>query len=182
MGRIGTAFAVGLLLGASTAGGQELPRTQPPPRTDWGTFDFERSTGITSGTLAGPADAVLAALPGLLTQLGLTVKDKDVDPAELLIVLKRQRLVRKLGKHQISKFLSCGDGLTGPNADSYYVYLTLNLRLVPKAARQTQLDMFFGAEAINVPGGQSDRIACATTGAFEMQLVAELQSRFPAVP
>jgi hypothetical protein len=182
MGRIGLVVAAALVLGANAARGQDLPRTQEIPRTDWGTFNFERSTGMTSGTLAGAPDAVLAALPGLLTELGLTVKDKNVDPAELLIVLKRHRLVRKLGKHQISKFLSCGDGMTGPNADSYYVYVTMNLRLVPKAAKQTHLDMFFGAEAINVPGGQSDRIACATTGAFEIQLVAELQSRFPTAP
>ena len=151
---------------------------QPIPQTDWGTFKFERSTGLTSGTLAGHPDSIFAALPGVLADLGLAPKAMVTEGRTLGI--KKHRLVRRLGKHPISRFLSCGDGLTGPNADSYYVYLDMRLELGPLPANQTALEMFVAAEAVNVPDGQNVRVGCASTGVFENQLVTRLQGMFRA--
>ncbi|MBM4187291.1 MAG: hypothetical protein FJ206_08275 [Gemmatimonadetes bacterium] len=164
-----------VILGAHRSAAQEA---SPVPRTDWGTFMFERDIGKTTGQLGGNADAVYAALPAAFAELGLT--PKAVDPANRVLELKRHRLVRKLGKDALSRFLSCGDGLLGPNADSYYVYLTLTAQVTATPNGRSLLTLYFTADAVNVPGGQSDRLPCATTGLFEHRLVTKLQARFPS--
>lgn len=163
-------------LAASWNGDVGAQETMAVPRIDWGTFNFERSTGMTTGTLNGAAATIYAAIPEVFKDLGL--QPKELDPTEKILGVKRHRLVRKLGKQQISRYLSCGDGLLGPNADSYYVYVTMNIQVVQANAGTSKLVMYFGAEAVNVPGGQSDRIPCATTGVFEHQAVTRLQAMF----
>lgn len=67
----------------------------------------------------------------------------------------------------------------GPNADSYHVYLTLMAQITETGKSKSNLTLHFGADAVDVPGGQSDRLPCSTTGLFEHQLVTKLQARFP---
>jgi hypothetical protein len=151
--------------------------SQAQPATDWGTFKWERSTGITSGIVAGAIDSVFKVLPGLMKELG--VEMKEIDRPGGTLAARRYRVVRKLGKDRVSLSLSCGDSLTGANADSYYVYITAAIQLSPLPNSRTNLSMFFGAEAINVPGGQNERVACATTGNFEQRVVTRLTELFP---
>ena len=37
----------------------------------------------------------------------------------------KAKVMRRLGKEPLSNYLRCGEGLTGPNADSYVVYLSV---------------------------------------------------------
>jgi hypothetical protein len=171
-------WAVACWLGGAT--GVVAQQTQALPATDWGTFKWERSTGVTTGTIAGSRDAVFALLPGLMRELGIEIK--EVDPATSRMAARRYRVVRRLGKDRVSLSLSCGDNMTGPNADSYYVYLTAVIEVAARSASETSFSMYFGAEAIDVPGGQNERVACATTGAFEHRLVERLNKAFPAAP
>ncbi len=150
---------------------------QQPPETDWGTFKWERSTGVTTGIVAGAPDSVFKVLPGLMKELGVEMRDLDRPGGKMGV--RRHRVVRKLGKDRVSLSLSCGDGLTGANADNYYVYISSTIELSALSGGRTQLAMYFGAEAINVPGGQNERVACATTGTFEHRLVERLNKLFP---
>jgi hypothetical protein len=163
-------LVVGLGCGRSLA-------AQPPSETDWGTFKWERSTGMTSGLVAGPADSVFAVLPVFLKELGIELK--EVDRAGGKLAVRRYRVVRKLGKDRVSASLTCGDGMTGPNADNYHVFLTAAIELAARPAGQTSFVMYLGAEAINVPGGTNERVTCATTGTLEYRLVERLRQRFP---
>lgn len=163
-------LAIGLLL--------VVPgRLAAQPETDWGTFKWERTTGVTSGTIAGPRDSVFAILPGLIKELGVEMRELDRPSGKM--AARRYRVVRKLGKDRVSLSLSCGDNLTGPNADNYYVYITAVIEVSARGAAETGFSMYFGAEAIDVPGGQNERVACATTGTFEHRLVERLNKRFP---
>lgn len=164
-----------LILLAATSPGQL--GAQQPPETDWGTFKWERSTGVTTGIVAGLVDSVFKVLPGLMKELGVEMKEVDRSGGKLGV--RRHRVVRKLGKDRISLSLSCGDNMTGPNADNYYVYITTAIELSPLSGPETKLAMYFGAEAIDVPGGQNVRVACATTGNFEYRLVERLNKLFP---
>ncbi len=166
------AFVIGILTAvvATTAHAQERLTT------DWGTFMFERDRGATSGLVAGHPDSVFKAVQALFVEYGLKLKD---DPVARQLGANRQRVTRRIGKQPISEFLSCGEGLTGPNADTWHVYYTIGVEIVPAAAKKTQMLMTFTAEAIDVPNGRNDKVPCATTGRLELQVVRRLRSAFP---
>jgi hypothetical protein len=88
-------------------------------------------------------------------------------------------VVRRLGERPVSTYLACGSGLTGPNADSWHVYYNLGLVVGPAANRGSTLSMTFTAEAIDIPNGRNERVACTTTGQFELEIIRRLREAFP---
>ena len=151
---------------------------QGPDRisTDWGTFLFERDRGSTSGAVAAGPDTVFSAMRTILKDLGLKLEE---DPARHEFGASRQRVVRRMGKEPISTYLSCGEGLTGPNADTWHIYYNMAVEIDPAAANKSRLGLMFHAEAVDVPNGRNDRVACATTGRLELEIIKRLRNAFP---
>ena len=168
--------ALAMVSTVSSAMAQTPSLGAAPPQTDWGTFKFDATTGTTNGIVAGQIDSVLKVLPSILKDLGIETKGLDLAATKLTI--PRQKAYRTLGKDRVSKSLGCGDGLTGPNADNYYVYLRLQIALSPLPDSRTSLAMAFGGEAVDIPGSQTERVACASTGDFERRLAKRLQLKF----
>ncbi|MBL8987381.1 MAG: hypothetical protein JNJ80_14010 [Gemmatimonadetes bacterium] len=163
-----------LLLVASPAAA--VAQRPPETITAWGSFNFKPEHGQTSGSVAGPADSVFQVLRAHLIELGTKGKD---DPTQRQFAAARQRVVGRWGKVPVSRYLSCGSGLTGPNADAWHVYYTLVVGVARTGPTQSSVELTFTAEAVDVPNGQRDRVACATTGAFELALIARLREVFP---
>jgi hypothetical protein len=140
--------------------------------------DFRREHGITRGVIAGPPDSVWRAVRAMLADVGIPIKLDD--RADGVIGNERFRAVRRLGKVPLSRLFSCGEGLTGPNADAYHVFIRFVVRLapVPTAAR-TRFEMRVYAEAVDVPGGRPERLPCTTSGRLELTLVDRLNQAFP---
>ena len=164
-------WVAGLLvvLSRSAAGQEKL-------LTDWGTFMFERDLGSMSGVVSGPADSVYQVLKAFVAGLKLTMKEED--PIAHQIGVKRLRLVRRIGKQPISRYLSCGEGLTGPNADLWHVFLNLGAQVTP-ATKGAKLQLLVHAEAVDVPGGRNERAPCTTTGRLEFEVLTHLRQVFP---
>lgn len=166
-------MAAGLLaLGSGRAAAQEQMI-----KTDWGTFNFERDLGSMSGLVLGPADSVFRVTKRIFASLGLPTKDED--PANLSFQTSRYKLVRRLGKRPVAYYMSCGEGILGPNADNWYVFLTYAVQLVPAAGSKARLSMAVSAEAVDIPGGRSDRLPCSTTGALEYEVLRQIREAFP---
>jgi hypothetical protein len=145
---------------------------------DFGEIRWDRDKGTLTGTVNGPVDSAYRVLRGFVKELNLTVKSQDDDPANHEFMVRRVRLVNQLGKERVSKYLSCGEGMTGPNADSWHVYLTIATALTPAGPGKSKLQMALTAEAIDVPGGRNDRVACASTGVLEQDIAARLRDSF----
>lgn len=150
---------------------------QEIPRTDYGTFNFERELGVMSGVVAGTPDSVFRAVKTVLTDLGVTLK--AVDPDGLQLGATRAKVSRRLGKRPVSFYLSCGDGMTGPNADNWQVFLTLTAQFLGAPKSQTKLVLSVAADAIDIPNGRSDRVTCSTTGQLEFAVLRRLREIFP---
>ena len=144
--------------------------------TDWGTFTFERDLGSTTGVVAGPPDSVYGVLKAIFADRKLAMMQEDQAGREISI--KRLRLTRRLGKQPVSLYLTCGEGLEGPNADLWHVFLSLGARVTP-ATTGARLQLLLSAEAVDVPGGRSERVACATTGRLEFEVLTHLRQVFP---
>jgi hypothetical protein len=145
--------------------------------TDWGQVQFNRDKGLTRGVIAGGVDSVWKVLEPMFKDLGLklTVQDK----ASGQLGNPRFRAIRRLGKAPVSRYFSCGQGLTGPNADSWHVYIGFGVVFAPAAADKTQFELQMQAEAIDIPDGRNERVPCSTTGLLEYALVNRLNDVFP---
>jgi hypothetical protein len=86
----------------------------------------------------------------------------------------------RLGGQQISAFLSCGDGVTGPNADSYRVYMALRSVVVPSGENGSILRSTLFGGAMNVAEGARQAMPCESNGRFEILIGKLVQARLDA--
>ena len=74
---------------------------------------------------------------------------------------------RKPGTEPISTYLNCGDSIMGPAADIYRVYISVISVVRPDGKGESELETALSAQARNMEGTTSDRVACGTTGRLE---------------
>ena len=77
---------------------------------------------------------------------------------------------RRLGNEPLSSFLNCGDSFTGPLANTYRIYISLLSQVRPDGKGGAELETAFHAQAQNMEGSSSDRIACGSTGRLEEKI------------
>jgi hypothetical protein len=77
---------------------------------------------------------------------------------------------RQVGGRQISTYLGCGDGMTGPNADSYRVYMYLMSRVDPDGEGSTVRTAFVAGARNFAEGAGRDAMPCESTGRLEIRI------------
>jgi hypothetical protein len=82
-----------------------------------------------------------------------------------------------LAGSQMSRWFNCGIGMTGPNADSYRLYIAVAALLDKVTADTTRLRIGMVAGAKDNQGNAKDPVACATSGGLEQKLVELIQTR-----
>ncbi len=87
---------------------------------------------------------------------------------------------RKLGTEPMSTYLNCGDSIMGPAADNYRIYISLVSLVRPDGKGETELETSVTAQARNMEGTTSDRVACGTTGRLEEHIRQRLITRLNA--
>lgn len=75
-----------------------------------------------------------------------------------------------LGGKQISTYLGCGDGITGPYADSYRVYMIVMTTVTPKGTDRSTVRTVLLGGAVNVSEGARQPMACESTGRWEIRM------------
>lgn len=71
---------------------------------------------------------------------------------------------------QISSWLSCGDSMTGPNADNYRVYMYLMSTVTAEGENASSIRSVLLGGAVNVSEGSRQAMPCESTGRFEVNL------------
>jgi hypothetical protein len=125
-----------------------------------------------------PPRLVFQALTKVYQSLDVPITLRDSTTGE--IGNERFYKTGKLGGHQISSYLSCGDGVTGPNADTYRVYMALRSVVAPYGASGTILRSTLFAGAMNVAEGARQAMPCETNGRFEILIGKMVQARLDA--
>ena len=82
-----------------------------------------------------------------------------------------------IGGRQISTYLSCGDGITGPYADTYRVYMIVMTTVVPRGPDRSAIRSVLLGGAVNVSEGARQPMACESTGRWEIRLHKEVLAR-----
>jgi hypothetical protein len=77
---------------------------------------------------------------------------------------------RRFAGEPISAFLSCGETFTGAAANTYRIYMSLLSVVRPDGKGASEVETAFSAQAQNMEGTSSDRIACGSTGKLEERI------------
>lgn len=75
---------------------------------------------------------------------------------------------RQFAGRPMTELLSCGSGITGPNAASYRIYMSLLTTVTANGKGGSIVATTFTATARDISGGASgDRLPCGSSGIFE---------------
>ena len=123
---------------------------------------------------AAPAkvyDALLHAYPALEIPLGQTANTQGIVGSE------RFQRSRSLAGALLSKSFDCGDGPTGPYADSYQLDIVVVAYVVPAEGGGTRLGVATVASGRDLTGPIRVARACLTTGRDERLVFDEVTKR-----
>jgi hypothetical protein len=116
-----------------------------------------------------PPGAVIRALDDAFKGINIPVTFRDSAGGVMGNVLYRR--TRTFANAQASKYLNCGAGMTGPNADEMRLTIALVAILDPGPNGGTRLRLGMAASAEDVVGQSRPPIACATSGRLEAAIV-----------
>ena len=116
-------------------------------------------------TIAAPRAATLDAATRALTQLGATLD--LIDPRRGMIGMTNAPRMRTFGGSRLSRWVNCGNGMMGSNADSWRVFLTVYAFVDAIDSTSTRLRVAVVAGARDVAGTSTEPVRCASTGSLE---------------
>ena len=120
-------------------------------------------------------DAAWAALETTFKELEVPVTFSDKAAGEMGMV--RAKLYKRMGKNPISRYLRCGEGTAGPNAEMYVVYVSVLGIVRPAGVGKHLLYGMITGHAVDLPNGRNDVVPCTSSGQFEMLVVKGLNKR-----
>ena len=123
----------------------------------------------------GTREQVFAAVLAVYADLKIPVTLRDSVGG----LVGNTRLIQtgRLGKERLSRYLECGAGMTGPNADLFRVQLAIATMIQTVSPTRTQIKTALAAGARNLEGNSSDAVRCGTTGELETRIAALVASR-----
>lgn len=87
-----------------------------------------------------------------------------------------------IGGAPISRYLNCGQGLTGPHADTHRVTVVIAALIDPLPGGRSRVGVGLSGASRDMTGHSVEPNACETTGVLEHRLADLIQSRLAARP
>ncbi|HEU4632014.1 MAG TPA: hypothetical protein VFS08_19850 [Gemmatimonadaceae bacterium] len=169
------------VLAGCASGGASVPGAGPREvttrvETAEGPVDFRMVPSDPSAafTIEAPPDSTWRVLALVYDQLKLHVTTLDTENRRLGV--ENARILRRLGGTRLSKYLSCGERLGQPVAETDEIRLTLLTQVVPDGPNRSTLHTLVNATAKQTGSGGAP-IQCATTGILEQEIVKLVRSR-----
>ncbi|HSJ05856.1 MAG TPA: hypothetical protein VK936_04080 [Longimicrobiales bacterium] len=155
--------------------------------------DDGRQTVVVT-TQAGTAEAILrrdthvavASLPATRSEAWEPLLDAwaevglpepVADRRAFTVSISNHPIQRRLARTPLSQYLSCGISISGPNADSHRIRLTVNALLEGAGEERSVLHVRVEAVAHSTEGASATPIQCATLGKLEAAIVNYVQRR-----
>lgn len=120
--------------------------------------------------LAAPPARVIEGVARVMAQWKLPVPVRDSVAG--VVGTPEVKRTRVLAGERMSRFMYCGEGMTGGYADTYQVTVALLVLTDPLPAGGTRTRVGFAAGARDLQAGNMrDPVICQTNGALERKLV-----------
>jgi hypothetical protein len=122
-------------------------------------------------SIGAPAGATFAAVARVFAE-ELRIPIDSRDSLRGVVGVSSVARMRTFANARISKWLNCGSGITGLNADNWRVFITAFAFIDRADSAHTTLRLAIVGGARDVAGSSTEPVACGSTGNFE-SLVAE---------
>lgn len=164
-----------VLLGCASGGSAERPAVTQAPQTtrvESGDGTMELRTVAVDPTNEYPIDAtpdrLWQVMPAVFAQLQVPVTLQV--QAERSIGNRSFEVRRQLGGVRLSRYMSCGEQLGNPNADSYLLTLRIVTRVLGGTGEKARLFTVVDGTAKPV-AGSGGVVSCTSNGQLERRLV-----------
>ena len=129
--------------------------------------------------IAAARDVTIAAAKAVLEELSVPVTTEDT--AAGLMGNTGFMLLRRLGNERLSKYLSCGVGLSGAQADTWRVTMAVMVWIdgAGRSASRVKVGLLAGARDLDT--GSRRSAGCGSTGALEVLIVDRIRRRAAAL-
>ena len=175
-------LSLGLLPGCASSGGA-MPASGEAEvnrrvQLDYGARSFSmrghEDVFVHEDTLGPGSGDLLREVAATYDEMGIPIN--TVNPEARLIGAVEARLRSDLGGDPLSKYLRCGETITGSVADQYEVYLTVLTQLEPMETGGAVVLTHVRGWAVQ--GGRSgNNIRCATRGRLEREIFEHLERK-----
>lgn len=129
-----------------------------------GTLLAERPRAVSAAIAVAPATVWLAVRTVYAEfEIPLTVEN----PGSHQIGNQNFYKTRQMAGHAMQEFVDCGNGMTGPKASTYRIYISLLTDVIPDGQGGTRVQTTFVPMGQDMMGNSTDRIACGSTGRLE---------------
>lgn len=125
--------------------------------------------------IAAPVGKVYSAVIAAFDEYKIPIVTKD--SANLMVGNSEITQMHRFAGSTLSLWFNCGMGMTGPNADTYRLYIAIAALLDRMSADTTRLRIGLIAGAKDMQGNAKDAVGCATSGRLEQKLVESIQAR-----
>jgi hypothetical protein len=105
----------------------------------------------------------------ILAYSELGVPATIINPKEGLVAALKRRAFNRLGNERLSRYVSCGDSITGPRADQDRIELSVISWARPDGRGKTRVETRIVGTAFD-SGGTGLKMPCTTTGTLESRL------------
>jgi hypothetical protein len=122
-----------------------------------------------------PVPVLLAAIDSAFADFGLPVDALDRTAGTL--PNRRVTLSRRLGNTPLSRYLDCGRGFSGENANIYRVTLAAAAWPDQQSGTATALHVALIAGGQDPAGSRSGYVLCTSKGAFEEEFANKIKAR-----
>jgi hypothetical protein len=172
---VAAALSVLTLVGCSSGGGTKASTPGPIVVNDerdavlsaaMGERVISNDQAIYESVSATP-DKVYQALIVAYSELG--VPATIINPRDGLVAALNRRAFNRLGNERLSRYVSCGDSMTGPRADQDRVVLSVISWAKPDGSGNTRIESRIVGNATD-SGGTGIRMPCTTTGELESRI------------
>jgi hypothetical protein len=126
-------------------------------------------------TIDSPRGLVFHAASQVFAELKLQVDARD--SVRGMVGVTSTAKMRSFAGRPISRWLNCGQGITGSNADNWRVYVTAFAFADAKDSTHTTLRLAMIGGAQDVAGNSTEPVACGSTGAFETMFAERVKLR-----
>lgn len=159
--------ALALLVAAIPAAGQNV-RVRVPIIGHPGPVAIDSLSSLV--TVKVPRAQAFHAVAQALAELKVPIDTRD--SVRGIVGVTSVGVMRRFANAPISRYLNCGSGITGLNADNWRVFITAFAFVDARDSATTELRLAMVGGARDVAGSSTDPVACGSTGSFE-SLVAE---------
>ena len=128
-----------------------------------------------SQPMTGARATVLGAIISVYDSLGIPIDYKNTEAG--IVVAERFTVRRQLGKAALSRYLDCGQGMNGVNANIYRITMVVATWLYPTQGPVSEVRIAIVGSGQDMTGSNVQSVLCNSKGVLEEEIATQVRRR-----